>query len=292
MVLLRSDGTPTYMLAVVVVTICRHGRRPCDPRRRPSQQRRAAIAADRGDGRGHSGLWPFAVDQRGLEIGAVFGLLARWRSRLIATCAISLPETMRNYLLRLGWRRGDDEIISTEQAIRYGSISSPSAKARADGLALKLDNLNGHYIRNTADETAGGGNHRLPGASETPAAVSSMTAAPAAGGGDALARRSAPRPWSNLFRVQNFCSRTDPAVWMRRPKNCSPPKAAPPVAAALPALAATDWTTAATGSRRPRHGGSGRPPSWARWPSRCAALTGKAQFAAIVRDVGAARPGS
>jgi glutamyl-tRNA synthetase len=62
-----------------------------------------------------------------------------------------LPETMRNYLLRLGWGHGDDEIISTEQAIQWfdlGGIGrSPS---RLD--FGKLDNLNGHYIRE-ADDT-------------------------------------------------------------------------------------------------------------------------------------------
>ncbi len=63
-----------------------------------------------------------------------------------------LPEALRNYLLRLGWSHGDDEIISTEQAIAWFDIDAVGrAPARFD--FAKLDNLNGHYIR-VADERA------------------------------------------------------------------------------------------------------------------------------------------
>jgi glutamyl-tRNA synthetase len=63
-----------------------------------------------------------------------------------------LPETMRNYLLRLGWSHGDDEIISTEQAIQWFNLENiGKSPARMD--FKKLDNLNGHYIRETADHT-------------------------------------------------------------------------------------------------------------------------------------------
>src|SRR5438270_3275003 len=57
-----------------------------------------------------------------------------------------LPEALRNYLLRLGWSHGDDEIISTEQAIEWFDIDAVGrAPARFD--FAKLDSLNGHYIR-------------------------------------------------------------------------------------------------------------------------------------------------
>jgi glutamyl-tRNA synthetase len=62
-----------------------------------------------------------------------------------------LPEAVSNYLLRLGWGHGDDEIISREQAIEWFDLDhvgkSPS---RFD--FKKLENLNGHYIRE-ADDT-------------------------------------------------------------------------------------------------------------------------------------------
>jgi glutamyl-tRNA synthetase len=61
-----------------------------------------------------------------------------------------LPETLRNYLLRLGWGHGDDEIISTEQAIAWFDLEGVGrSPARLD--FAKLDNLNGHYIREADD---------------------------------------------------------------------------------------------------------------------------------------------
>jgi glutamyl-tRNA synthetase len=61
-----------------------------------------------------------------------------------------LPEAMRNYLLRLGWAHGDDEIISTEQAIRWFDLDAVGRSAARFDFA-KLDNLNGHYIRQADD---------------------------------------------------------------------------------------------------------------------------------------------
>jgi glutamyl-tRNA synthetase len=62
-----------------------------------------------------------------------------------------LPEALRNYLLRLGWGHGDAEIISTPQAIEWFDIDGVGrAAARFD--FVKLANLNGHYIREAADE--------------------------------------------------------------------------------------------------------------------------------------------
>jgi glutamyl-tRNA synthetase len=62
-----------------------------------------------------------------------------------------LPEALRNYLLRLGWSHGDDEIIATEQAIEWFEIDAVGrAPARFD--FAKLDNLNGHYIRVAGDD--------------------------------------------------------------------------------------------------------------------------------------------
>jgi len=61
-----------------------------------------------------------------------------------------LPEAVDNYLLRLGWGHGDDEIISREQAVEWFDLpqvgKSPS---RFD--FKKLENLNGHYIREADD---------------------------------------------------------------------------------------------------------------------------------------------
>ncbi|NSM56598.1 glutamate--tRNA ligase [Wolbachia endosymbiont of Atemnus politus] len=62
-----------------------------------------------------------------------------------------LPEAMRNYLLRLGWSHGNDEIISDERAIEWFSLESIGrSPARLD--FKKLEHLNNHYINNMSNE--------------------------------------------------------------------------------------------------------------------------------------------
>jgi glutamyl-tRNA synthetase len=62
-----------------------------------------------------------------------------------------LPEAMRNYLVRLGWSHGDDEIMATEQLIEWFNLEAIGrSPARFD--FAKLGDLNGHYIRKTGDE--------------------------------------------------------------------------------------------------------------------------------------------
>src|SRR3954468_9560225 len=61
-----------------------------------------------------------------------------------------LPAAMRNYLVRLGWAHGDQEIFSTQEMMAAFDLPAIGrAPARLD--LAKLDNLNGHYIRQTAD---------------------------------------------------------------------------------------------------------------------------------------------
>jgi glutamyl-tRNA synthetase len=57
-----------------------------------------------------------------------------------------LPEALRNYLARLGWSHGDDEIFSTEQLIEWFSLDGLNKGAARFDYA-KLGNINGHYIR-------------------------------------------------------------------------------------------------------------------------------------------------
>ena len=61
-----------------------------------------------------------------------------------------LPEAVRNYLLRLGWAHGDDEIISTQQAIDWFDLPQVGRSASRFDMA-KLLNLNAHYIREADD---------------------------------------------------------------------------------------------------------------------------------------------
>jgi glutamyl-tRNA synthetase len=61
-----------------------------------------------------------------------------------------LPAALRNYLVRLGWSHGDHEIMSTEQMIEwFGLDAIGRSAARFD--FVKLENLNGHYLRETSD---------------------------------------------------------------------------------------------------------------------------------------------
>jgi glutamyl-tRNA synthetase len=61
-----------------------------------------------------------------------------------------LPAALRNYLVRLGWSHGDDEIFSTEQVIQWFDIADINkAPGRLD--FAKLADVNSHYIRQAGD---------------------------------------------------------------------------------------------------------------------------------------------
>ncbi len=62
-----------------------------------------------------------------------------------------LPAALRNYLLRLGWGHGDDEIISTQQAIEWFDLPAVGRAASRFDL-VKLTNLNAHYLREAPNE--------------------------------------------------------------------------------------------------------------------------------------------
>ena len=61
-----------------------------------------------------------------------------------------LPAALRNYLVRLGWSHGDDEIMSTEDMVRWFDLDAIGRSAARFDFA-KLENLNGHYLRETSD---------------------------------------------------------------------------------------------------------------------------------------------
>ncbi len=63
-----------------------------------------------------------------------------------------LPEALRNYLLRLGWSHGDEEIIGTEQAIAWFDLDAVGKGAARFDMA-RLTNLNAHYLRAIDDRT-------------------------------------------------------------------------------------------------------------------------------------------
>ena len=143
-VLLRSDGTPTYMLAVVVddhdmgVT---HVIRGDDHLNNAFRQLPILRAMG----------WPEPVYAHVPMIhGADGGKLSK-RHGAVGVDAYRdelgiLPEALDNYLLRLGWGHGDDEIISREQAVEWFDLDGVGKSPSRFDLK-KLENLNGHYIR-------------------------------------------------------------------------------------------------------------------------------------------------
>src|SRR6185436_12516364 len=62
-----------------------------------------------------------------------------------------LPEALRNYLVRLGWSHGDQEIFSTDEMIAAFDLAHIGRSAARFDFA-KLENLNGHYLRQASDE--------------------------------------------------------------------------------------------------------------------------------------------
>ena len=148
LVLLRSDGTPTYMLAVVVddhdmaVT---HIIRGDDHLTNAARQKQIYDALG----------WqvpvmahiPLIHGPDGSKLSKRHGALGVDAYRAMGY----LPAALRNYLVRLGWSHGDQEIFSTEEMIAAFDLPQIGrSPARFD--FAKLENLNGHYIRTSADE--------------------------------------------------------------------------------------------------------------------------------------------
>jgi glutamyl-tRNA synthetase len=147
MVLLRSDGTPTYMLAVVVddhdmgVT---HVIRGDDHLNNAFRQ--LTIIKAMGWPEPTYAHVPLIHGQDGAKMSKRHGATGVMDYHALGI----LPEALSNYLLRLGWGHGDEEIISREDAVRWFDLAhvgrSPS---RFD--IKKLEHLNGHYIRQASD---------------------------------------------------------------------------------------------------------------------------------------------
>ena len=147
MILLRSDGTPTYMHAVVVDD---HDMGITDVIRGDDHLtntfRQLQIYQAMGWEAPSFAHIPMILGPDGAKLSKRHGALGVEAYRDMGY----LPEAMRNYLLRLGWGHGDDEIISTEQAIAWFDLDGVGRSPSRFDFA-KLDNLNGHYLRQSDD---------------------------------------------------------------------------------------------------------------------------------------------
>jgi len=170
MILLRSDGTPTYMLAVVVddydmgITHIIRGDDHLNNAARQMQLIRALSWPEP-----VYGHLPLIHGPDGAKLSKRHGALAVEAYRDMGY----LPETMRNYLLRLGWSHGNDEIIPTAQAIQWFNLEAiGKSPARLD--FKKLDNLNAHYLRETPGEAVADEVAAALGRENPPRTLSSM----------------------------------------------------------------------------------------------------------------------
>lgn len=147
-IILRADGSPTYMLAVVVddhdmgVT---HVIRGDDHLNNAFRQKVIYDAMD----------WempsqthiPLIHGNDGAKLSKRHGALGVEAYQEMGF----LPEAIRNYLLRLGWSHGDDEIISTTQAIEWFNLENlGKSPSRFD--IKKLENINAHYMKEASND--------------------------------------------------------------------------------------------------------------------------------------------
>src|SRR5881392_1066054 len=147
LVLLRGDGNPTYMLAVVVddhdmgVT---HVIRGDDHLINAARQKQIYDAL--GWELPNMSHIPLIHGPDGSKLSKRHGALGVDAYRAMGC----LPAALRNYLVRLGWSHGDQEIFSTEEMIEAFDLPNIGRSAARFDFA-KLENLNGHYIRASDD---------------------------------------------------------------------------------------------------------------------------------------------
>ena len=147
LVLLRGDGNPTYMLAVVVddhdmgVT---HVIRGDDHLINAARQKQIYDAL--GWDIPNMSHIPLIHGPDGSKLSKRHGALGVDAYRAMGY----LPAALRNYLVRLGWSHGDQEIFSTQEMIDAFDLPAIGRSAARFDFA-KLENLNGHYIRHADD---------------------------------------------------------------------------------------------------------------------------------------------
>jgi glutamyl-tRNA synthetase len=147
LVLLRSDGNPTYMLAVVVDD---HDMAVTHVIRGDDHLTNAARQTQIYQGLGWDvPVWahvPLIHGPDGAKLSKRHGALGVDAYRGMGY----LPAALRNYLVRLGWSQGDKEFFTEEELIAAFDLSAVGRSASRFDFA-KLENMNGHFIRATGD---------------------------------------------------------------------------------------------------------------------------------------------
>ncbi|MEL6946359.1 MAG: glutamate--tRNA ligase [Pseudomonadota bacterium] len=147
LILLRSDGTPTYMLAVVVDD---HDMGVTDIIRGDDHLTNAArqsiIYKALGWDVPRMAHIPLIHGPDGAKLSKRHGALGAEAYRAMGY----LPEALRNYLVRLGWAHGDEEFFSLDELIAVFSLGGIGKSPSRFDFA-KLENMNGQYIRSADD---------------------------------------------------------------------------------------------------------------------------------------------
>ena len=244
LVLLRSDGTPTYMLAVVVDD---HDMGVTHIIRGDDHLTNAARQKQIYDALGWSvpvmAHVPLIHGPDGSKLSKRHGALGVDAYRAMGY----LPAALRNYLVRLGWAHGDQEIFTTEEMIAAFDLSKIGrSPARFD--FAKLENLNGHYIRTSADADLTEALERLlphiAGGREladkmTPALRAKLTAAM-----PGLKERA--KTLVELFEASRFLWASRPLALNDQARTLLTPQARHLIALLLPQLAAVERWDAST----------------------------------------------
>ncbi len=244
-VLLRSDGTPTYMLAVVVddhdMNIT-HIIRGDDHLNNGARQTQIYQAMG----------WqvpvmahiPLIHGPDGSKLSKRHGALGVDAYRAMGY----LPVAVRNYLVRLGWAHGDQEIFSTEEMIAAFDLPAIGrSPARFD--FAKLENLNAHYMRATADtDLLAAMEQILPLVADGNELASKMTPALRTKLISAMpALKERAKTLVELFEASRFIWTSRPLVLEEAAKAVLTPQAVESLGALLPRLEAVqDWAPAST----------------------------------------------
>ncbi|WP_448952032.1 glutamate--tRNA ligase [Labrys neptuniae] len=248
LVLLRSDGTPTYMLAVVVddhdmgIT---HIIRGDDHLTNAARQKQIYEAM--GWEVPHMAHIPLIHGPDGAKLSKRHGALGVDAYRAMGY----LPAAMRNYLVRLSWSHGDQEVFTTKEMIEHFDTDAiGKSAARFD--FKKLENLNGVYMRNSTDaELLAAIDQLLPHIPDGPA----LAAALAAGNGTKRAQLLAAMPGLKeraktlveLLDGANFLFVSRPLPLDDKAKTMLTPEARATIAMLLPRFEAlSEWSAAAT----------------------------------------------
>ena len=244
LVLLRSDGTPTYMLAVVVddhdmgVT---HVIRGDDHLTNAARQTQIYRALDWQVP--HMAHIPLIHGPDGAKLSKRHGALGVDAYRDMGY----LPAALRNYLVRLGWSHGDQEVFSTEEMIAYFDLDKVGrSAARFD--FQKLESLNGQYMRAASDaELLSAIDALVPHLPDAAHRLARMTEARRAQLAAAMAGlKERAKTVVELIDNAEFIFLERPIPLDGKAAALLTPEGKAHLAKLLPLLEAADWTAAAT----------------------------------------------